>query len=406
MADKLREIEDLLSQLRGDQPTTVPLAPGVDPSVMQEREITIPLAAGESPSEELEDSPRAIDSVAKADVAADTVINTPQEANAVVESPNAPEAMSQEVVEKPEEKEDPLASAQRRDQIMDTLNMVSQGFAHFDAANPYAKLKPIKEKGLRTDAVDQFLKQERFKQEQQRQALLDEFRKQQMDATKRRVAAYEKQVDQSAELSREKRAERREQSKLKRESLQTERDRRSLERDERQIERYTKMAEGSDQYKAAEKKLTSTSTIRELLKDAKTQGGQSLAMLGPQVARNIAGEVGVMTDKDVTRYVQNPSLVGSLKDTLAKIKDGKISEVSYDNLNRLVNIMERKAIDNRAEAYRKRAIQLSRNSDLEMEDALEKLDPNYAKSPGGYEVERKGKKYRWDGIGKYRLIRK
>ena len=149
------------------------------------------------------------------------------------------------------------------------------------------------------------------------------------------------------------------------------------EDDQKQIERYMKAAEGTHAFKTSETLINKASTVKELLDDAKVYGGQSLSMLGPVIATGIAGEVGVLTDKDVTRYVKNPALIDGAMDALAKAKASKITQTSYDNLMRLVDIMEAKARDVRTAVYKRKAEQLSKNSNLSVEDALQKLDPDY-----------------------------
>lgn len=184
-----------------------------------------------------------------------------------------------------------------------------------------------------------------------------------------------------------------EDSKLRREEMQLNREEGRKATQDRydtsQVERYTNQVSKSEPFKEAERIIGATAKVRELAKDAATKGGQSLAMLGPAVAKGLAGEVGVLTDKDVTRYTQNPSAVGGMVDTLQKVKSGKLSEVSYDNLMRLVEIMEAKARESRTDAYKKGAMQLSRNSSIPYEKAYEMLDPN---AEVGGPVQAPGKK--------------
>lgn len=101
-----------------------------------------------------------------------------------------------------------------------------------------------------------------------------------------------------------------------------------------------KSVEGNKVYQEAEKAVSEVATIKSLLDDAYVKGGQSLAMLGPRIAKGIAGEVGVLTEQDVTRYVKNPALVGGIVDSFKKVTQGKISAVSKDNLSRLLDVME------------------------------------------------------------------
>lgn len=147
---------------------------------------------------------------------------------------------------------------------------------------------------------------------------------------------------------------------------------------ENKIKTYTNSALSSPEFKKAQETLGAVDRIAELAKDAKSNGGQSLAMLGPQIAKGIAGEVGVLTEQDVTRYINDPSLAGSLRDKLLKAKAGKLSEVSYDNLMRLTDIMQKKAKDARDKTYASYATRLARNSkDLTYEEAYKKMNPEY-----------------------------
>lgn len=98
-------------------------------------------------------------------------------------------------------------------------------------------------------------------------------------------------------------------------------------------------------WSAAKSTTTSVKKINAILQDAVSKGGQSLAMLGPEVARRLAGEVGVLTDLDVTRYVVDPSIAGQIRDGLARLSSGKISPQSAENLARLLNIAATEAAD-------------------------------------------------------------
>jgi len=138
--------------------------------------------------------------------------------------------------------------------------------------------------------------------------------------------------------------------------------------DHKKTQKYQDDAKGAldsmrktDAWKTASKTINEVDNIDRLLDDAYTNGGQSLAMIGPKVAKAIAGEVGVLTDKDVKRYTENPSLVGSLMDTIKKATSGQITETSYDNLKRLLEISKKAAhgkietsIDTEAKLFAKR----------------------------------------------------
>lgn len=132
----------------------------------------------------------------------------------------------------------------------------------------------------------------------------------------------------------------------------------------------------TDTWAVAEKTLVEVPTIQNMLDDAYTKGGNSLAMLGPKVAKAIAGEVGVLTETDVTRYVKNPSIVGGLMDSIQKAKSGKISQASYENLKRLLEISKQEAERKMKFATQREAMNLSKNEGISLEEAEYYLDPS------------------------------
>lgn len=136
-----------------------------------------------------------------------------------------------------------------------------------------------------------------------------------------------------------------------------------------------------ESWKSGEKTLSEIPNLKILLDDAYTKGGQSLSMLGPKIAKAIAGEVGVLTDQDVTRYIQNPALVPGLKDTLEKAKSGRLTEASYDNLIRLMNISEQAAKDKINKTIDEEAKLFSRRKGIDYNEAKSYLDVEYAGMP-------------------------
>jgi len=143
---------------------------------------------------------------------------------------------------------------------------------------------------------------------------------------------------------------------------------------EADAQRTLKDLRSTEEYKSSIKMSTQVPVIRKLITDANIHGGQSLSMLGPKVAKGIAGEVGVLSEGDVTRYVKNPSLLGGMLDTLAKAKAGKLSDVTAENLNRLLDIMDIHAKEKIAEATKREAILFSRRSGMSISEAMYKLD--------------------------------
>jgi hypothetical protein len=184
-----------------------------------------------------------------------------------------------------------------------------------------------------------------------------------------------------------------EQGNRRLDTMETREDRMMQQFGDRRVQKFqddakqtTQMMRQTDTWKSAEKARSEIPTIKNLIADAKTKGGQSLAMLGPVVAKAIAGEVGVLTDKDVTRYVQNPSLVGGVMDSIEKMKSGRMSEISAENLERLVDIAEKEANRKRDAAITREAVLFSRREKIPLADAKYLLD-EAAKLPDVEEVQ-------------------
>lgn len=140
--------------------------------------------------------------------------------------------------------------------------------------------------------------------------------------------------------------------------------------------KYQQSAEQSPIYKSAIGVINEMPTMKSLLDEAYTKGGQALSMLGPRIAKGLAGEVGVLTEQDVTRYVRNPALVEWLLSGASKKFEGKLTEQDYSNLMRLGTIMEENANKKMKEAYRQAAVKMSRNLGMDLEDAELLVNPN------------------------------
>lgn len=140
----------------------------------------------------------------------------------------------------------------------------------------------------------------------------------------------------------------------------------------------------TESWKNAEKSLSTIPEIRLLLDDAYKEGGQSLAMLGPRVAKGIAGEVGVLTEQDVTRYVKNPTIAGGMVDDLKKATKGQISKASYENLKRLLEVSEKVAQEKMDKAMDRESTLLSRREKIGYDEARHFIDSEFTNK-----VERK-----------------
>lgn len=139
--------------------------------------------------------------------------------------------------------------------------------------------------------------------------------------------------------------------------------------------KYQQAAEKSKSAVAAQGVLDEIPQLKVLLDDAYKNGGQSLAMLGPRIAKGLAGEVGVLTEQDVTRYVRNPALAQWIISGAEKKFEGKLTPQDYSNLMRLGTLMQENAQVKLQSAYKRAAKNMSRNMKIPLEDAELLVNP-------------------------------
>jgi len=133
-------------------------------------------------------------------------------------------------------------------------------------------------------------------------------------------------------------------------------------------------------YSQSKQMLSETRSVRDLIEDAYSKGGPSLAMLGSKLAKGVAGEKGVLTDQDVVRYLQSAGLLNQAQDIFAKATEGKLSEVSKENLTRLMNIVEDATKVKMDNVINERAMLFSRRENIPYEDARFLIDSQFQKN--------------------------
>lgn len=106
-----------------------------------------------------------------------------------------------------------------------------------------------------------------------------------------------------------------------------------------------KSIESNKVYQDAEKSLSTVNRLKSLVDQAEQDGGVSLSALGTSMAR-FMGEVGVLTDQDVIRYIQNPSIPGRIRDTFFRLKSGQTSGLTADSIRKVINTIEKYHVEN------------------------------------------------------------
>lgn len=96
------------------------------------------------------------------------------------------------------------------------------------------------------------------------------------------------------------------------------------------------------QYKDAQQVKTAGGLLNELLAANKGGNQVSSSMIKTKMAK-LAGEVGALTQQDVTRYATSPAVARSAADKWNQWTSGNFSDATADELRELVNVMTNKA---------------------------------------------------------------
>lgn len=94
--------------------------------------------------------------------------------------------------------------------------------------------------------------------------------------------------------------------------------------------------------------------------------------MGAKMAKAM-GEVGVLTDKDVNRYVESKQLSTRAADTLNKWRTGRLTDASMEDLKDIANAMKGTANRKMRQVWDRHAKVISKNFGLSMEDAYDRL---------------------------------
>ena len=104
------------------------------------------------------------------------------------------------------------------------------------------------------------------------------------------------------------------------------------------IYRVTKDFEGNSMKKALDKQGMSFEEMNELTKLIRTGNQIALGGIGVKAARAM-GEVGVLTDTDVQRYIEAQSIMQKLKDKHGRLTKGMLSKKTLKDLDQVNNKM-------------------------------------------------------------------
>lgn len=117
--------------------------------------------------------------------------------------------------------------------------------------------------------------------------------------------------------------------------------------------------------------------VSTLIEMARSGNTVSAAAMGLKMAKAM-GEVGVMTDADIRRYVESGKLSQAAADKLSKWIKGKPSKATLDEIEQISNAMKGSFNKKVQPIYDRHVNLLSRNYGLSQEDAAFRLDVPYS----------------------------
>jgi NACalpha-BTF3-like transcription factor len=166
------------------------------------------------------------------------------------------------------------------------------------------------------------------------------------------------------------------------------------------------MGDPQREYKIGSKVLTYTGNVDRDLRELEKQGGSfeaanqlldlsqkgntvAFSALGTKMARAM-GEVGVLTEYDVKRYVQSGMLTQKAGDKLRTMVQGKPTEATLEEIKNINTAMQDSFAKRQSRIIRKHAKRLSKNFNMSLEEAYERmgadmpLEEKVITEPGAY----------------------
>lgn len=268
-------------------------------------------------------------------------IPTIEQANKQVESANAPKEPKQEKKEVVKEQtDDELKSAQNKDMWLTLMGNVDKALAHFDAANPNAKLTPVQRDMIKANFEDKLLQARELAAQRKDKESLADYRDRQLDL-------QEKSMEGAAEERKLRREERKAEKEESRKQID-EKEARLLRKD--QLNAARGLLKDDPRFKKAVEQGMEFESVDRLLAEAEKGNQAAVAALGTKLARAM-GEVGVLTDTDVVRYVGGTSWGRKLKDWYVKGAEGELSSDTLKDIQKNLKMLKGKLKEDTGRVY-------------------------------------------------------
>lgn len=175
------------------------------------------------------------------------------------------------------------------------------------------------------------------------------------------------------------------------------------------IYKVTKDFEGNKLKQELDKQGISFEQADNLVGQIKAGNELALGAVGTKMARAM-GEVGVLTDADVVRYIQSQSILRKSADQIKRTGVGSLPESTLKDMQSIIDKMKKGFRTKEEDIFKKyinRAYEnFGKQAGYKMDDIIKMFGMDYKLSkpksdaPYGDTVEKNGKKYRWNPVKK------
>jgi len=264
-----------------------------------------------------------------------------------------------ESTEEPEEEDRPETEDQKKlryasyldafNKILDTVDKAGANLAARNVAYQMAGGGQPVRSGVDVSS-DFFTQEERRQQarrEEERQRLREilnaRYKQGVVEASQQKQELDRRRFEESQQLRREKLEERQKAEERRQE-------RQDFEKRNKLLDASRKLKDADPVYKKSLEQASEFNTVNSLIRQVEDGNEQALAALGTKLARAM-GEVGVLTDSDVVRYVGSTSWGRKLQDWFKKGAQGTLPEDTLSDMKGSISAISKELKDNTEKVY-------------------------------------------------------
>lgn len=155
-----------------------------------------------------------------------------------------------------------------------------------------------------------------------------------------------------------------------------ERNNRQEERLSRQMIAYSESLEKNPVLRELNKQQIGVDQVQDLIDIVSTGNTVAASAMGTKMARAM-GEVGVLTESDIKRYVQSGRLDRSAADTLSRMMTGRPTRATLGEIRQISDVLENSYQSKVQPIYNKYVERLSRNAGIPLDEASYRLAVPY-----------------------------